>query len=171
MGGSPCFVCSYRSATRPESSRKGLRARRATGRPLWRTVTCFCGVVGFCFDLGFSCADSMLALELGGRSNGTAAALAVAFAADALAPCDQRPRPIWSSLPCSFSTDDPLLCARACVCDCGRVCGSGCDCERVCVRADDEEESEDEDDLEGFPPRIPRREPRDEEQDQEGKGI
>jgi hypothetical protein len=40
MGGSACLVCSYRSATRPVSSRKGVR-RAAAGFALWRTLANF----------------------------------------------------------------------------------------------------------------------------------
>lgn len=43
MGGSACFVCSYRSATRLLSSRKG--ASRADGLDLWRTLATFWGAI------------------------------------------------------------------------------------------------------------------------------
>ena len=45
IGGSACLVCSYRSAIRPESSRKV--ASRAAGRDLWRTLGNFWGAMGF----------------------------------------------------------------------------------------------------------------------------
>jgi hypothetical protein len=41
IGGSACLVCSYRSATRLVSSRKGVRRTAAVGLPRWRTLPNF----------------------------------------------------------------------------------------------------------------------------------
>jgi len=43
MGGSACFVCSYRKATSTVSSRNG--ASRVAGRDLWRTLANFWGAM------------------------------------------------------------------------------------------------------------------------------
>lgn len=41
MGSSACLVSSYRSATRPVSSRKGARRADVADLPLWRTLPNF----------------------------------------------------------------------------------------------------------------------------------
>ena len=41
IGGSACFVCSYRSATRTVSSRKGTSLVVVLPLPLWRTAAIF----------------------------------------------------------------------------------------------------------------------------------
>jgi hypothetical protein len=41
MGSSACLVSSYRSATKPVSSRKGARRADAADLPLWRTLPNF----------------------------------------------------------------------------------------------------------------------------------
>jgi hypothetical protein len=45
IGGSACFVCSYRSATRTVSSRKGTSLVVVLPLPLWRAAAIFRGAI------------------------------------------------------------------------------------------------------------------------------